>query len=224
MLRGLWWNFWIVAVFQMGADVQQFARVPKLGEAICSPGLSICCLTGQGTKLGPQTSLHWVQSPLPPSESTLAASWTNSALCLTFSLFPVSKINSQLMCCKKNQAKGFFLLLSTLSTNSLPKTKDHAGVRRKTSLVPLQILGRACLPTSVSPPLRPLLPSTNPKSCGMGRIWGTCRGSDQRFCYSLNPDLSLLQLGLVWEGLQASACQIVQWTSWQVRQALPASR
>lgn len=105
------------------------------------------------------------------------------------------------MCCKKNQVKGFFLLLSTLSTNSLPKTKDHSGVRRKPSLVPLQLLGRACLPTSASPPLRPLLPSTNPKPCGMGRVWGTGRGSDQRFCYSLNPDLSLLQLGLVWEAV-----------------------
>lgn len=77
------------------------------------------------------------------------ASWTNSVLCLTFSHFSISKINSQLMGWKKDQAKDSSS--STLSTNSLPKIKYPFGVRR-TSLAPLQLLGRNCFPAPASPP------------------------------------------------------------------------
>lgn len=52
---------------------------------------------------------------------------------------------------KQGPGQRFFLLLSTLSTNSLPKIKYPFGVRR-TSSAPLQLLGRACFPTRVSPP------------------------------------------------------------------------
>lgn len=56
---------------------------PEVGEAVHNPDLHVCCLMSQGIKLGLQTSLHQVQFPRPPLESTLAASQTNSALCLT---------------------------------------------------------------------------------------------------------------------------------------------
>lgn len=139
---------------------------PELGEAVYSPGLSVCCLTGQGIKLGPRTSLHWAQSPLPPSESTLAASQTNSALSLTSSHFSISKINYQLMDWKQDKAKSFFLFLSTLSTNSLPQIEDSFR-GEEDQPCPFSSCRKLAFPP-LFPLLRPLLPSMHPNPCREG--------------------------------------------------------
>lgn len=94
-------------------------------------------------------------------------------------------------------------------------------MRRRTSPAPPQLLQRACSPT----PTSPLLPSMylSPR-----RERGKAPRERQVYCPTCLFPASIhfpSTAEPVWEEKsQASACQIVQWTSCRVGQALPAPR
>lgn len=170
----------VMAMIWTGADIWQ-SVCASAGRGMCSSGLSICCLTSQGTKMGPQTSLYWVQSPLPPLEWQPHGS-TQPSVSLSLLLHFKDKCSTQGL--KEEPGQSFFLLLSTMSANSIPKIKYPFGVRRRPSPAPLQLLWRACFPIPTSPPQAFLTPNVPQPLQGEVGV--------PDFFYFLNPHFALL--------------------------------